>query len=199
MENHHPTLKRIHWYILILTITFLGFVWFVFNSQYNIVDKISESDVIKEISEKSGFKTSKKGTLTLTSLEDLRRYRVGQPINLQVIANSAGSDIVGFDLLLKYDNEAFSTPTATTPVEGFTIVPSVNDTHLSITAVQNPDSNNRAIFDDDEIVRLLINPLKVGRYEISIVPTMNVESTKFVSTDSQILMPQATTFKVEVY
>lgn len=199
MENNHPTVKRIHWYILILTIAWLGLAWFIFNSQYDLLSKLIGLNPAKNISEQSMFKTEKKGTITLKSAEDLRRYRVGQRINLQVLADSVGSDIVGFDLLFKYDKQAFSTPSVTTPLQGYTVVTAENENHFTITAVQVPGSENRTIFNGTEILKLVFNPLKVGTYEISIIPEVNPESTKFVSTESQQLIPQTATFKVEVY
>jgi len=199
MENNHPTVKRIHWYILILIIAWIGLAWYIFNSQYDLLSKIIGLNPVKDISEQTMFKTENKGTITLKSQEDLRRYKVGQPINLQVLADSARADIVGFDLLFKYDKQAFSTPSATTPLTGYTIVTSETEDHFSITAVQIPGSDNRTIFNKDEILKLVFNPLKVGTYEISIIPEADPESTKFVSTESQELIPQTATFKVEVY
>lgn len=199
MDQNHPTLKRIHWYILILTLAWIGLAWYIFNSQYDLMSKLIALNPVKNITEQSIFKSEKKGEISFKSVEDLRRYRVGQPINLQIIADSAGVDIVGFDLLLKYDSEAFSKPIATTTLQGYTVVTSEAEDHLSITAVQVPGSENRTIFNEDEILKLVFNPLKVGTYEISIIPEAGPESTKFVSTESKVLTPQTATFQVEVY
>lgn len=199
MDHNHPTVKRLHWYILILTFIVLGLVLFIINSQFDLVSRIKDLNVAKDISDQTSFKSVNKGVLKIESTEDLRRYKVGQPIALQVFADSDEADIVGFDVLLQYDKQGFSITSTTTPLEGYTIVPTETDTHLSITAVQNPGSDNKFIFSDEEILELVLNPLSVGTYEFSIVPNIGEETTKFVSTNSQILIPQTATFTIEVY
>src|SRR3989344_6364019 len=116
MENdkHHDTIKRLHWYILILILAFIGLAWMIFNNQYDLVSKFKDLNVIKDISNQSGFNRKNKGSISIKSKEDLRRYRVGQPINLQVFADSVGEDIVSFDVIVEYDKQAFLEPVITT-------------------------------------------------------------------------------------
>ena len=199
MDHNHPTVKRMHWYILILTLAFLGLAWFIFNNQYDLVSRLRELNVVKDIGNQTTFKSINKGSLTIKSKEDLRRYRVGQPINLQVFADSAGEDIISFDVIVQYDKQSFAKPSVTTNLARYIIVTAERDNHISITAAQSPGSDERSIFEDNEVLSMIFTPVKAGKYEISIISKIGEESTGFISTNSQSLLPQVSTYKVEVY
>ncbi len=199
MDQHHEAVKRMHWYILILILAFLGFAWFIFNNQYDLVSRLRDLNIVKDIGNQTTFKSAKKGSLTIKSKEDLRRYRVGQPINLQVFADSAGEDIISFDVIVEFDKQAFAKPTISTNLARYIIVTAERDDYISITAAQSPGSDERSIFEDDEVMSMIFNPVKAGKYNISIVSKKGEESTGFISTNSQSLLPQTATFKVEVY
>ena len=139
-DQHHQTIKRLHWYILILILAFIGLAWFIFNNQYDLVSKFKDLNLIKDINNQSGFNRKNKGSISIKSKEDLRRYRVGQPINLQVFGDSVGEDILSFDVLIEYDKQAFSTPVIITNLPRYIIVTSERDDYLSITGSQIPVS-----------------------------------------------------------
>ena len=194
MDRTHPTVKRIHWYILILTLAFLGLALFVLITLGGGLTKVQDFGTLKE----SIFDT-KKETLTLKIKEDTRSYSVGQPINILVLADSQNQDIVAFDLLLTYDKESFNVPVATTKLSGYTVVPFDRDAHLSITAVQRPGFKERSIFKSTEILNLTFNPKKVGKFEFAIIPKTLDETTKFVTVESKkILFQKASTLSIEV-
>jgi hypothetical protein len=189
MDHTHPTVKRIHWYILILTLAI-----FIFTSQGSNLTKMQNFEEIKQ----SIFQT-KKESLTLKAKEEVRSYSVGQPINILVIADSQDQDIVAFDLLLNYDKEAFDKPTITTALPGFKVVPFDRETHLSLTAMQSPGSTQRSIFKNTEIIDLLFIPKKVGKFEISLIPKTLEETTKLVTTENKVILPKTSVLTVEVY
>lgn len=201
MENdkHHQTIKRLHWYILVLILAFIGLAWMIFNNQYDFASKFKDLNLIKDISDQSGFNRKSKGSISIKSKEDLRRYRVGQPINLQVFADSVGEDIISFDVIVEYDKQAFSEPVITTSLPRYIIVTSGRDDYISITAAQSPGSDERSVFDGNEVLNMTFNSLKPGNYEIKIVSKKGEETTGFISTSSQSLLPQTSTFKVEIY
>lgn len=198
-DQHHATVKRMHWYILVLILAFIGLAWFIFNNQYDLASKFKDLNLIKDISNQSGFNKKSKGSLSIKSKEDLRRYRVGQLINLQVFGDSVGEDIVSFDVIVEYDKSAFATPVIVTNLPQYIIVTSERDDYISITAAQSPGSDERSVFEESEVLNMTFNPLKIGKYTISIVSNKGEEATQFVSTSSQPLLPQISTFKVEVY
>ena len=63
MDKHHEAVKRMHWYILILTLAFLGFTWFIFNNQYDLVSRLRDLNIVKDIGNQTTFKSAKKGSL----------------------------------------------------------------------------------------------------------------------------------------
>ncbi len=198
-DQHHQTIKRLHWYILILILAFIGLAWMIFNNQYDLVSKFKDLNVIKDISNQSGFNRKNKGSISIKSKEDLRRYRVGQPINLQVFADSVGEDILSFDVLVEYDKQAFLEPVIVTNLPRYIIITSERDDYISITAAQSPGSDERSVFDGNEVLNITFNSLKPGKYEIKIVSKKGEETTGFISTSSQSLLPQTSSFKVEIY
>jgi hypothetical protein len=193
MEKTHPTVKRIHWYILILTLAFLGLAIFIFTT-------LSGTTKLQSFEElKQSLFTLNKESLTLKQKESVRSYSVGQPVNIQVVANSQGNDIVAFDALFTYDRDAFDEPEITTTLSGFSVVPFQRDTHLSLTAMQTPGNKERSVFDNTEILNLKFTPKKIGRYEISLIPKTLDETTKLMTTENKKILPKTSTITIEVY
>jgi len=194
MNNTHPTVKRIHWYILILVLAFLGLALFVFTALNGNLTKMQNFETIKE----SIFKT-KKEVLTLKAKENARSYSVGQPIDISVIADSQDQDIVAFDMLMTYDKESFDEPIVKTPLSGFSAFPFNKDTHLSVTAVQAPGFKERSIFKNTEILTLTFTPKKIGKYEVTIIPKTLDETTKLVTIENKVIFPKTSVITLEVY
>ena len=193
--EYHPILKRVHWYILVLIAAFIALAWIFFNNQYDLISKINS---IREIGNQTVFKSTKKGTLTIKSTDDLRSYNVNQPVSIQIFGDSEGEDIISFDVLLEYDKEAFDTPIVTTDLPAFAVFTAEPETHYSITVAQSPGSQERSIFEDAPILNITMTPKKSGKFEIKIIPNKDEEMTQLISTDSQTLIPQISTFKVNV-
>lgn len=191
MEDHHPHIKRIHWYLLVLTIAVFALIWVIYRSQTPQTTTQQQQAGQEE-------KIEKRGSLILKDKDNLRNYQVDRAITLQVVADSEGADVVGFDILLDYDKSAFTLTSAQTPLTGFRLFSKQNENHLSLTATQLLESKVRSLFSATAIVELVLVPKKAGSYTFSLLDEVGNESTKFVDTQSTRLYPQTVSLKVEV-
>lgn len=188
MENH-PHIKRIHWYILVLTVVVFGLVWW----------SISKTEKEPQKQEKEIKVSSQQvGSITLKDKEDLRKYKVGKPIVLQFIADSGNYDVVGFDVLLQYDRNAFSLTSTQIALSGFRVFPRQEKDHLWLTGIQGPESNTRSVLKNESILNLTLLPKKTGSYTFTLLKKSGKETTKLVDIKTEILYPKTSSLKIQV-
>lgn len=197
MDQHHPTVKRIHFYILILTgVLFLVVAVLLLSPQTNLLN-LGKPQTAPKAEETS---LNQKGTVKLQETSNLRTVTVGQPLTVQIIADSEEEDVVGFDVLLEFDQDAFTLTTASSPLTGYQVSRKDQVGHVSLTGYQLPQSEARSNFEGVPILELTFTPKAKGTFTFSISQIINNETTKFVNTDTEQVFPATTDgeFSIEV-
>lgn len=196
-EETHRHIKRLHIYILILTVSIFVLLWFFLSQQKSRVSQETPAPT----SEESQILKENKGFLSLQTKDNQRTYPVGAPVVLQVLADSEEEDIVGFDVLLALENQdlqASDVSSVTSSLAGFRVVSKVQLGHLSVTAVQEPQNSTRQIFKNTVIAEIVITPRVTGTLKLSILPQADPESTKMVTAQTKVLFPEVKDLTISI-
>lgn len=196
MEENHPAIKRIHWYLFGMVIILVLIALLIIS---NLKSQPAPNETQTPVKTPTAV-APLKGTMTLMTKDELRRYKVGSPINLVVIGDSEGEDIVGFDVILNYDKTAFTLGSISTPLTQFQTFKNEKET-LVVTAIQSPNVENREILSKSTILNITFIPKEVGNYTFTIVPRAGNETTKFVNSQKnpKPIYPKTSELKIEIF
>lgn len=123
-------------------------------------------------------------------------YKIGEVVNLTLIANSAGKKIVGYDAILFYDPLAFEFMEVKTVLPDFQIKSYARGGRLFLTAFQSTSYVNSPIFggekktETDKIAGLSFKAKKTGLLNIDLLSSSGNEKTDFVSDQTEVLNPE---------
>lgn len=187
----HKHIRRLHLYIFALTVVVLGLVWFLFKDQLGIVKK-EEPTPAPQVE----VKKENRGTMTLQSRT--RAAAVGGQYVVQVVADSDAEDIVGFDVLLAFDQDAFNVSSVTSPLAGYRVVSTPQEGYLAVTGVQDPQNTVRNVFKNSVILEVALSPKLEGDYDIVILLQSGNADSKLVTTQTNILLPAVESLSVSV-
>lgn len=197
--HHHPAIRRIYLYIFIVTFLLFFVILAVYFSTIKPTEQPAQEVTGETLEEAPILQTEPKGTFTL-SVKNNQTAQViaGQTFYLAVNASSEGSDIVGFDALLEYDQDAFTMGQATTPLQAFQVYTTDNVDYQSLTAVLS--TNGTAIpFENTEILTIPFTAKEKGKYTFSILPNVGTEITKMAESETTALFaPEVTSVQVTV-
>ncbi len=179
----------LHWFILALVLIVLFMSW-QFLKSINKKQIVNTTAQGKEAEERRGY-------LKISARNNLKEYAVGQPIVIEITADSDGEDVVGYDIVFAYLQEAFSLNSTQSQLTGFNVVTNDGD-GLVITAAQGPNSNQRNILKDSKILTLTFTPKFQGEYTFQIFSKTEFATTKFVNTKIEEIFPETNSLDIEV-
>src|SRR5207247_765245 len=107
-------------------------------------------------------------------------------------------DVVGFDILIKYDPEAFSFSSLSSLTSKYQVYKNLKDDYITMTGVQPPQNQERSLLNDTRLVELTVIPKKTGTYKFEIVPKFGKETTKFVDNKTKRYYPQTSDLTVNI-
>lgn len=122
----------------------------------------------------------------------------GNPLTIQVLADSDKEDISGFDLLVSYDQTAFNYVSAVSVDSDFKAYAVKRDTHISITSVKSLQSKNPTIFQATPALSITFIPLKSGTFTFTLAPQIDKETSGMVNTQTKKIIPSLNTVIVTV-
>lgn len=199
LHQHHPVIRRIYLYIFIVTfLLFFAFV-VVYFSQVQAPTQPEDGATGQQTTETGAVKAEDKGYLTLAlQNNDSNEVQVGQTFNLVVGAFSEDSDIVGFDVLISYDQDVFTTGKATTPLRAFQIFSKEHDDYQSFTGALTPEGE-AVNFSSNDIMTVPLTAKQKGKYTFTILPSISNETTKLVESETtKVFAPEVTSLQITV-
>lgn len=140
-----------------------------------------------------------RGSLNLQTAGNITRFPAGQPVNLTVVADSGGENIVGWDLLVAYDPAAFEFVRADSILADFKIYSYKRPNHVSLTSIKSLQSNTPAVFKKTAVASLVFQPKKKGRFTLTLKDSLGKEKTNFVNTVTKRISPQLNQITIEIY
>ncbi len=129
---------------------------------------------------------------------DLNRLKVNQSLNMQIIADSAGEEIVGFDILLVYDKNAFDFVKALSLLSDFKVYTYESENYLVLTVVKSPQSNSPSIFKEMPVLTLSFTPKTSGQFVFILKEKIGKETTGLMNNKTERIVPALSDLKIEI-
>lgn len=141
---------------------------------------------------------AKKGLMKLYTENNILRFPVGQDVKIGVLASSEKSDIVGFDMVLSYDQSLLEFSLTTSSLSSFKAYSYPRTDYVSITMIKSLQETNATIFDNTDIAQLSFKAMKKGTTTIELTAKGN-DSTKFADINAQVSYPEMNKLMIEIY
>lgn len=125
-------------------------------------------------------------------------FKPGETVTLQVLADSDGKNITGFDWLIGYDSTAFSFEKAVSLDENFNLISVKKKEMIIITGTKKVTSNQETVFSNRVVAELNFKVNKTGEYQFSLLSEVGREKTQLVDVNTQIIFPQVNNVVIKV-
>jgi len=113
--------------------------------------------------------------------EDQSSYLVGEEISILVNGSSNGAEITGYDVLFGFDPAAVEIVDVVSVREPMDIYPHQNPDYVSITGVKRITDESQVIFDNEDLVMVVVTLKKPGQTTFTIMPQNGNERSKMVN------------------
>lgn len=127
-----------------------------------------------------------------------RKYRSGEEIEIILEAKEIKENIVGYDIILSYDEKNLEYIKTQSLIEGFSIYPYKTENTIFLTGVKSPQIKEETIFKDKAFANLFFKAKNKGNYKIEILSNKNTSKTKFIDEKTQEFYPQSISIIIEV-
>ena len=123
---------------------------------------------------------------------------VGQPITLYVTALSGGKSIIGYDMALAFDRSLLQVESISSELTDYQVSQYDNTSYIAITGFRDLKKES-IVFDNTNIIRIVLKPLKAGTARISLLPQQGKDKTQMVvDTDVTVIKPQIGSLQLEI-
>lgn len=139
------------------------------------------------------------GTMNLTTTGGVTRVPQTTPVILNVTADSAGQQVVGFDVVVSYDPTQFDYVGVKSLVTGFTAQATAANGVVAVTGIKPLTTTEPTAFAGEEVVALTFRPKAPGTARFAVELSRGRATTKFVNESTQILTPATSALSVEVF
>lgn len=156
------------------------------NSQVEVAKKIVPTETI----------LPKEGSLSFALPKS--SFIVNQPIEIKINGNFPDKDIVGFDLLLGYDDRNLDFIKAESLLPDFQIFSFKKEGVIRITAVKSPNAIAPTVFNNTAFVSISFLPKKIGNYQLEIIDKKDIFETFFIDSNQQKIYPGVTKINIVV-
>lgn len=194
MENNPGKNKTIFVYLLVIFLAvFIGTsVFLIFANKKPVVEKaaVSTSLAIPTVKPTEGSLSFKQENEALLS--------AGNNLVIDLMADSNGKNITGYDLALSYDPLAFEFVNAESSLTDFKIYTYKRDNYLSFLATKSPQNQTSAVFIQTKIASLVFKPIKVGKFIFSLKSLIGKDKTDLVTDKTEILIPTLNQITINV-
>lgn len=141
----------------------------------------------------------KEGTATLKTSDAAARYAKGATISVEVLADSNGSDVVGYDLLVSFDTDKMDFVAVTSLSPDFKIYKLVRSGGVTLTGTKQLTIKTPTVFANAKIAILTFRSKVKGVATVGITSNEGKEVTQFVDGKSKNHRPQTNQISLEIY
>lgn len=142
--------------------------------------------------------SQKMGSFSFKSASEFNSGDLDKALDLDIIANSDQKSIVGYDVVIKFEEGAVEIASAKSLLPDFDVFPVKKSDHYIITGTKKLEANDPTIFDNAPILRLTVVPKKTGLLKLTVVETIGLEKSQMVNEESKILTPQVGEITLEI-
>lgn len=193
-DNHYFRLL-----IIIVFIVFAGFLAFLIFNQKNrnpapFADSVTETrPTATPTIPVSG------GALSMTVFGDSQKHSLAENLLIEIKADLPNIDVVSYDIILSYHNDAFNLVEVKSAQPSFEIYKTSLPDHLSLTGVKKIGETGQNFWSGEKIIRLIFQPKKTGHFTFKILGQTGKEKTQFIDTKSEVYYPLTDQFEVEIF
>lgn len=186
-------------FIVVLAVLAIG-VWLTSVSLYQQKKQREEIPVVAvtsvpELDSQSTVSTQ--GIMALQQKND--RVATGQSVEVTVSLDSDKKDVVGYDVLLKYDPDAVDFVNTSSLIPSFSAVPVARDGLVSVTGYKALGANDPTVFSNTPVLRFVFTAKQKGTHTFSVLPSSGKQKTRIIDVDLNRLSPRTTSLQVEIY
>jgi len=179
--------------LLFILVAVLGLFVYLNRSRLGISQEAGQNPVIS-----TPIPTQIPTFITLQAIKTEKIASLAQPLVLQATADSHGQEVVGFDILLDFDQSAFTFVKAESPDPTFSVFANLTPTHISITGIKKTSVKAISPLAKSPILNLTFQPKKAGSFTFTLSPKKGRETTKLVNTNSKIFNPVVQSVTVQL-
>jgi hypothetical protein len=196
MENNQEKSKTIFVYLLVIFLAvFIGSsIFLALNSKKPATEKEAATTSLTVPTVKP---TEGSVDLKLSGNEEVS-LSMDKEVRIDLMADSNGKNIVGYDLALSYDPLSFEFVNATSSLTDFKIYTYKKDGYLSFLATKTLQNQKESIFTQTKIASLVFRPLKTGKFAFSLKSLMGKDKTDLVTDKTEILNPKVNQVNINV-
>jgi hypothetical protein len=196
MENRVDDKKIYKYLILAFFIVFIGTGLFLVNSKKSTSDVVKNSIEQKAISFQTEPTEATENYLRLSAVST--SVNKGENTVLDIIADSNGKNISGYDIVLSYNPIAFDFSDIKSTLPDFKIYSYKKNNYLTFLGTKILQSKRETIFKGEKIATLTYKALKSGQYEFALKEAIDKDKTDFVTSQTEIIKPLVNKLKVEI-
>ncbi len=198
MENQENSKNKVFMYMLgMFLLVFVGTgIFLAVNKQTTSNEKaVSTSNVVEKKAVAPTFVTTK-GFINLQNVQ--AQNNVDTPVNLSLNVDSNGENVTALDVVMSYDPIAFDFISAESIDPSFKVYSYKKDNRLTLTVVKNNQNAVSSIFKSQSIVNLSFQPKSKGDFKFTVLPSFDLETTKFVNEKTEVIYPGVNEIIVKV-
>jgi hypothetical protein len=126
------------------------------------------------------------------------QMKVGDTIELNLLADSNGKNIVGYDVVMYYDSLAFDFLKGITMLPDYNIFTYKKGHYFTITGLKTLQSAPSPMTKANKLATLTFQSTKAGKFEFSLKQSNEKDKTDLVTDKTEVLIPTLNQLTVDV-
>ena len=147
---------------------------------------------------RSPLRGEKGGKVTLSATKKSVSLTKREKITVIARVDSDKRDVVGFDLIFKFDKEGLNLDKIISLSPDFKLFKKTLPDGEIITGIKKIDRKGKIILNDNQLIELTFIPKKQGFYTIAVAPADKIGKTQFVDYETKIIYPKIDSLRVTV-
>jgi hypothetical protein len=190
-ENNKIKTKSNFFFFLAVISVIIAFSFFLLsqNNNQKKVITVKPSPVIKPLTI---------GSLILQASDKKTVRPVNKVFDLVLNASSEGHNVVGYDLVMKYDGTAFTLIDYSSLLSNFKIYTFNKENYFITTGLKELNDTSVSPFKSTPILKFVFQAKQKGRYSFVIEPFLGKDKTQMVDDNTKILNPSINQFVIEI-
>jgi len=142
--------------------------------------------------------TTAAGSMTLeTDLPD-GQMKVGDMVEISLLADSGGKNIVGYDVVIYYDPLAFNFLRGLSKLSDYNIFTYKKGRYFTITGLKNLQSAPSPMTKANKLAALTFEATKAGKFEFELKQSNEKDKTDLITDKTEVLVPTLNQVMVDV-
>jgi len=191
--NNNQTNSILRFVLLLVFIGLAFLLFFLYQSRKKTDEQVNFTTITPPVQIVQPL-----GSFSLNTTAEVTSVDVDKTIDLEIMASSEEKSIVGYDIIVKFEEGAVDIVRVSSLLPDFSLYPTKKSDHYIITGVKKLSSRESTILDDTPLLRLTVMPKKSGALNIAIIERLGLEKTQMVDDKTNIFAPKIGEVTLEV-